>query len=63
MYHQLYFQPHLSCFHAHLLAPSHIYMCVCVFVLQGVLKNTTLIHLSFELCRIGDNGLESKCTA
>ena len=26
MYHQLYFQPPLSCFHAHLLAPSHIYM-------------------------------------
>ena len=24
MYHQLYFQPLLSCFHAHLLASSHI---------------------------------------
>ena len=26
MYHQLYFLPPLSCFHAHLLALSHIYM-------------------------------------
>ena len=26
MYHQLYFLPLLSCFHAHLLALSHIYI-------------------------------------
>ena len=26
MYHQLYFLPPLSCFHAHLLALNHIYI-------------------------------------
>ena len=47
MYHQLYFLPPLSCFHAHLLALSHIYICVCVcayiddLVLKGVRENRT----------------------
>ncbi|XP_070177691.1 centrosomal protein of 78 kDa-like, partial [Littorina saxatilis] len=30
-------------------------------LMKGVLKNNTLIHLSFELCRIGDNGLDMIC--
>ena len=39
MYHQLYFLPPLSCFHAHLLALSlymHEYVCVCVDVYAQV---------------------------
>ena len=31
MYHQLYFPPPLSCFHANLLALSHMCICVCVY--------------------------------
>ena len=32
MYHQLYFLPPLSCFHAHLLALSHIYIYIYIYV-------------------------------
>ena len=43
MYHQLYFLPPLSCFHAHLLALSQIYICISLtwhFCLKSLYKNT-----------------------
>lgn len=30
-------------------------------LLQGLVKNRTLKHLSFEFCRIADSGVQSKC--
>ncbi|KAL8584060.1 hypothetical protein ACOMHN_022400 [Nucella lapillus] len=30
-------------------------------LIKGVMKNKTLVHLSFEMCRIGDKGVEMIC--
>ena len=38
MYHQLYFLPPLSCFHAHLLALSHVY--IYIYILGKVKTHT-----------------------
>ena len=42
MSHQLYFLPPLSCFHAHLLAHSHIYMTKCQKVRKSWVKILTV---------------------